>query len=142
MANKMMQMTIVTAEGELFSGQVSSLMVSGQSGDVGIHPGHTALIAPIKPGQIIAKDVQGDDLVFYISGGILEVQPSIVTVLADTALHAKDLDEAAAERAKQKAKDVLNQNKADIDYAQATAELAQAVAQLRAIQAIRKTLKN
>ena len=142
MAHKIMQLTIVSAEGQLFSGQVSSLIVSGQSGDVGIHPGHTALITPIKPGQIIAKDHENNDLVFYVSGGILEVQPSIVTVLADTALRAQDLDEAAAELAKQKAQEVLNQKKTDIDYAKATAELAEALAQLRAIQAIRKHLKN
>lgn len=142
MTNKTMLLTVVSAEGEIFSGQVSSLIVSGQAGDVGIHPGHTALITPMKPGQIMAKDSQGNELVLYVSGGILEVQPAVVTVLADTALHAKDLDEAAAERAKQKAQDVLNQNKTDIDYALATAELVQAVAQLRAIQAIRKNLKH
>jgi F-type H+-transporting ATPase subunit epsilon len=142
MTNKTMLLTVVSAEGEIFSGQVSSLIVSGQAGDVGIHPGHTALITPMKPGQIMAKDSQGNELVLYVSGGILEVQPTVVTVLADTALHAKDLDEAAAERAKQKAQDVLNQNKTDIDYALATAELVQAVAQLRAIQAIRKNLKH
>jgi F-type H+-transporting ATPase subunit epsilon len=142
MTNKTMLLTVVSAEGEIFSGQVSSLIISGQAGDVGIHPGHTALITPIKPGQIMAKDDQGNDWVLYISGGILEVQPTVVTVLADTALHAKDLDEAAAERAKQKAQDVLNQNKTDIDYALANAELVQALAQLRAIQAIRKNLKH
>jgi len=141
MTNKTMQLNIVSAEGELFSGDVSSIMVTGQRGEVGVHPGHTALITPIKPGQVTAKDANGEDLVFYISGGMLEVQPTVATVLADTALRAQDLDEAAAERAKQQAQDVLNQNKTDIDYAKATAELAQAVAQLRAIQAIRKHLK-
>jgi F-type H+-transporting ATPase subunit epsilon len=141
MTNKTMQLNIVSAEGELFSGDVSSVMVTGQRGEIGVHPGHTALITPIKPGQVTAKDSKGEDLVFYISGGMLEVQPAVVTVLADTALRAQDLDEAAAERAKQQAQEVLNQKKTDIDYATATAELAQAVAQLRAIQEIRKHLK-
>lgn len=141
MTDKTMLLNIVSAEGELYSGQVASLIASGQRGDVGIHAGHTALITPLKPGQIIAKDDKGDDLVFYISGGMLEVQPTVVTVLADTALRAEDLDEAAANRAKQKAQEVLNQNKSDVDYARATAELAQALAQLRAIQAVRKHLK-
>lgn len=141
MTEKTMQLHIVSAEGELFNGEVASVVVTGQRGEIGVHPGHTALITPIKPGQVEAKSAKGEDLVFYISGGMLEVQPTVVTVLADTALHAQDLDEAAAERARQNAQDVLNQNKSDIDYAKATAELAQAVAQLRAIQAIRKHLK-
>ena len=141
MHTKTIQLNIVSAEGELFSGPVQSLSATGLRGEIGVHPGHSALLTPLKPGQITAKNEQGDELVFYVSGGMLEVQPTVATVLADTALRAQDLDEAAAERAKQQAQDVINQNKSDIDYAMATAELAQAVAQIRAIQSLRKHLK-
>lgn len=138
MTNKQLLLTIVSAEGEVFSGEIASFSVSGLRGDLGIYPGHSALITPIKPGQVLAKDMDGKELVFYISGGMLEVQPTVATVLADTALRAEDLDEAAAERAEQQANQLLNNQNSDIDYKKATSELAQALAQLRAIQALRQ----
>ena len=112
-------------------------MVSGERGDLGIYPGHSALISPIKPGQVRAIDAKGEQQVFYISGGMLEVQPSVATILADTALRAEDLDEAAAERAQKHAQDLLSNQQSEVDYAKAASELAQALAQLRAIQALR-----
>jgi F-type H+-transporting ATPase subunit epsilon len=138
---KTCELNIVSAHGELFHGPVASLTVTGERGDLGIFPGHTALITPIKPGQVTATNAKGEEQVFYISGGMLEVQPTVVTVLADTALRAQDIDEAAAERAKEKAQAFLDQKHSELDYAKARAELSQSLAQLRAIQAFRGKIK-
>ena len=114
------------------------LSVTGKMGELGIHPGHTALLTALKPGQVHAILEDGSEEVFYISGGMLEVQPTMVTILADMAARAEDLDEAAAEAASARASNLIAQTKAGIEYSKALAELAQAMAQLRAIDMIRK----
>ena len=141
MASKTMELDIVSAEAELFSGTVSLLIVTGSLGELGIHPGHTPLITSLKPGQIRAQLEDGTTEVFYISGGILEVQPNAVTVLADTALSAADLDEAAVLAAKERAEKILEKQKAGIEYSKALTELAEVAAQMRAIQMIREKFK-
>lgn len=131
---------IVSAEGELYSGQGEMVYVPAIMGEVGIAPRHTPFVSPIKAGDI--RVTNGEKVEhFYVSGGMLEVQPHVVTVLADTALRARDLDEAAAEEAKRRAEDALENQKSDFEYAKAKAELAEAVAQLRTIQKLRKGQK-
>jgi len=107
-------------------------------GDVGIAPRHTAFISRLRPGDVRVENERGEQEHFYVSGGMLEVQPSVVTVLADTAIRARDLDEAAALEAKRRAEDALAGQVAEFEYAKAQAELAEAVAQLRAIEKLRK----
>ncbi len=130
---------VVSAEEQIFSGLAEVVVVPGEMGELGIYPGHTALMTRIKPGSVRIKrpDQEKEELV-YVSGGMLEVQPSVVTILADTAIRGHDLDEARAMEAKQAAEEALKNRTADIDYAQAQAELAEAIAQLRAIQQLRK----
>lgn len=141
MAIKSMQLDIVSAEAELFSGTVLLLIVSGTLGELGIHPGHMPLLTSLKPGQIRAVLEDGREEIFYISGGVLEVQPNVVTVLADTATSAADLDEAAAKAVKERAEKILHKQKAGLEYSRALTELAEAAAQLRAIQMIRDKFK-
>ncbi|TEW53211.1 F0F1 ATP synthase subunit epsilon [Psychromonas sp. RZ22] len=129
---------VVSAETSLFSGDVLHLTVSGQEGDLGIMPGHTPLLTPIKPGMVQLLNANGGEEVIYISGGFLEVQPGGVTVLADTAIRGQDLDQAKAEEAKRAAEEQMSNPAKDIDFALVTAQLAQAVAQLRAIKLTRK----
>ena len=132
---------IVSAEKELFSGVVKSISVSGVLGDLGIEPGHAPLLSPLKPGQIKITHQSGVNGYFYISGGLLEVQANKVTILADTCLRKEDLDEAAANAAKEAAQEKLAiaaSGGEDANYSAALAELAQAAAQLR----ILKELKN
>ena len=138
---KTMELDIVSAEASIFNGQVTFLAATGNSGELGIYPGHTALITSLKPGQIRAQLAEGQEEVFYISGGMLEVQPDAVTVLADTAVRAGDLDEAAAAAAKERAEKVLEKQKSGVEYSRALTELAEAAAQLRAIEALRKRAK-
>lgn len=133
-----MELDIASAEASIFTGRVRFLSATGSVGELGIHPGHTALITALKPGQIRAVLEDGREEVFYISGGMLEVQPTTVTVLADTAVRADDLDEAAARMVKEHAEKVLEKQTAGIEYSRALTELAEAMAQLRAIKAIRK----
>jgi len=131
---------IVSAEGELYSGQGEMVYVPAKMGEVGIAPRHTPFVSPIKAGDV--RVTNGSEVEhFYVSGGMLEVQPHVVTILADTALRAHDLDEAAAEEAKRRAEDALENQRSDFEYARAKAELAEAVAQLRTIQKIRKGRK-
>lgn len=129
---------VVSAEESLFSGRVSHLQVSGQEGELGIMPGHTPLLTPIKPGMVRMVKQHGGEEVFYISGGFLEVQPGGVTVLADTAIRGQDLDKAKAEEAQRSAQEQISNPSKDIDYALVTAQLAQAIAKLRVINMIRK----
>ncbi len=133
-----MELDVVSAEAALFKGNVRHIVVTGSAGELGIYPGHTALITELKPGQVHAVLENGDEDVFYISGGMLEVQPTMITVLADTAVRAEDLDEAAAVAAKEYAEKSLEKQKAGLEYSKALMELAEAVAQIRAIQSIRK----
>ncbi|MCP5417220.1 MAG: F0F1 ATP synthase subunit epsilon [Chromatiaceae bacterium] len=130
---------IVSAEGEIFSGLVEMIYAHGVMGELGIAPRHTPLVTQLKPGEIRVDKGGGEMQHFYVSGGILEVQPHVVTVLADTAVRARDLDEAAAQEAKRRAEEALAGQQADFEYAKAAAELAEAVAQLRAIERLRKT---
>ncbi|WP_304985657.1 F0F1 ATP synthase subunit epsilon [Coxiella-like endosymbiont] len=138
---KTMQLEIVSAEAGIFSGKVEKIIVTGSMGELGIYPGHRQLLTSLKPGQISAVLENGKEEVFYMSGGMLEVQPEIVTVLADTALRSADLDEAAVIAAKEEAERRLSEQKAGIEYSRAMTELAEATAQLRAIQMIRKRAK-
>ncbi len=133
-----MHVNIVSAEAEIFSGTVESVFAPAVMGEVGIYPRHTQMLSPLKPGEIrVVKEGGGEDF-FFVSGGMLEVQPHVVTVLADTAVRAKDLDEAQAIEAKKRAEQALKDRQGDMDYARAEAELAEAVAQLQTIQRMRK----
>ncbi|HIF9456459.1 TPA: F0F1 ATP synthase subunit epsilon [Photobacterium damselae] len=129
------QLSIVSAEGPLFSGPAHALAVSGIDGELGIRPGHSPLLTKLKPGVAsFVVDLQLPEEVLYISGGIVEVQPSIVTVLADTAMHGKDIDKARADEARRAAEENINKHADDVNFAQAQMELAKAVAQLRAVE--------
>ncbi|MCU7937151.1 MAG: F0F1 ATP synthase subunit epsilon [Candidatus Thiodiazotropha sp. (ex Dulcina madagascariensis)] len=130
---------IVSAEGEIFSGMAEMVYAPAVMGEVGVAPRHTPLVTQLKPGEVRVDTGSGAEMQhFYVSGGILEVQPHLVTVLADTAIRAADLDEAAAQEAKRRAEDAMADRSAEFEYAKAQAELAEAVAQLRAIERIRK----
>lgn len=137
---KTMQIEIVSAEKAIFSGDATHIIVTGLLGELGIYPGHTQLLTALKPGPVRIVKPHGEDEILYISGGILEVQPQLVSILADTAIRASDLDEMAALEAKEHAERILNDKQSDIDYAKATAELAQAVAQLQVISKLKKKL--
>ena len=134
----MIHVDIVSAEGEIHSGQAEMVYAPAVMGEVGIAPRHTPLVTRLKPGEIRVDTGSGEMKHFFVSGGILEVQPHVVTVLADTAIRAHDLDEAAAEDAKRRAEEALSGQQADFEYAKAKSELAEAVAQLRTIERIRK----
>ncbi len=130
---------IVSAEGQLFSGQGEMVYAPAVMGEIGIAPRHAPLVSPLKPGEVRIDPGQGKEMEhFYVSGGLIEVQPFKVTVLADTGVRAADLDEAAALEAKRRAEDALANQAADMDLARAQAELAEAIAQLRAIERLRK----
>lgn len=131
------QVDVVSAEAEVFSGQAEFVSLPGESGELGILPGHTPLITRIKPGAVRIQNGQNEELVF-VAGGILEVQPNKITVLADTAIRVNDLDEARALEAKARAEENLKDNASDVDYARAQAELSVAVAQLAALAKLRK----
>ena len=129
-----MQVEVVSAETEIFSGEASMLIATAGSGELGIYPNHTPLLTNLKPGDVRVQTPDGEEQVIYVSGGILEVTPKKVTVLSDTALRADDIDEAAALEAQRKAEQALKDSNADIDFARAKAELAQAAAQLQALK--------
>lgn len=132
------QVNVVSAEESIFSGVAEFVALPGESGELGIYPMHTPLITRIKPGAVRIKvPNQAEEEFVFVAGGILEVQPNMVTVLADTAIRGNDLDEAKALEAKRIAEEVLVNHDARIDYAQAQAELASAIAQLSAIQRLR-----
>lgn len=131
---------IVSAEEAIFSGLAQMVVAHGTLGDLGIEYGHAPLLTSLEPGPVRVKTQGGEEQVFYVSGGFLEVQPGMVSILADTALRAQDLDEAAAFEAQKAAELALADKQGDIDYGRATAELAAAVAQLRTIQQIRKKM--
>lgn len=129
---------IVSAEAEIFSGTANMVFAPAEMGEVGIAPRHTPLLTRLKPGEVRVQVEGQEEQYFYVSGGMLEVQPHVVTVLADTALRAKDLDEAAAIKVKERAEKAMADKASDFDYAKAQSELAEAVAQLHAIQRLRK----
>jgi F-type H+-transporting ATPase subunit epsilon len=129
---------IVSAEREIFSGQAELVVAPAEMGEVGIAARHAPFLTRLKPGEVRVKVNAEDTQPFYISGGMLEVQPHIVTILADTAIRAKDLDEAAAIEAKKRAEEMLEDKSGRIDYAKAQAQLLEAMAQLRTIEKLRK----
>ena len=129
---------VVSAETEIFSGLVETIQVTGSEGELGIHPGHAPLITKLQPGMVRVVKQHGEEELIYVAGGILEVQPHNVVVLADTAVRAQDLDEAAAADAKKHAEEKIAQGGADFNYAEAAVELAEAIAQLRLIQKLKK----
>ncbi len=133
-----MHVDIVSAEASIFSGIAEMLVAPAKMGEVGIYPRHTQMLTTLKPGEVRVVKQGGEEETFYVSGGVLEVQPHTVTILSDTALRAHDLDEAAALEAKRKAEEAMANRESDMDYARAQAELAEAVAQLQAIQRLRK----
>lgn len=133
---------IVSAEKEIFSGVVEMVVATGDMGEIGIIPGHAPLLALLKPGEVRVKLQGGEQEIFYISGGMIEVQAYHVTILADAAERADSLDEAAAIAAKERAEEAIANKDAEMDYSVASAELARAAAQIRAIQKIRKKLKS
>jgi F-type H+-transporting ATPase subunit epsilon len=133
---------IVSAEAEIFRGEATLVVANGEVGELGIAPRHAPLITRLKPGQLRVMLPTNEELFFYISGGILEVQPQVVTVLADTVQRAKDIDEAAAMKAKADAERTLADRTDSVEVAQAQAQLAQAAAQLQALERLRKNLKH
>ena len=135
------QCDIVSAQEEIFSGQASMIFATGTVGELGISPRHAPLITQLKPGPVRVQQPDGEEAFFFVGGGILEVMPHVVTVLADTAIRAHDLDEAAALEAKARAEQMLSDKQADIDYARAQAELVESMAQLAAIRKLRDKTK-
>ena len=133
-----MQCHIVSAEQEIYSGRIAMVSVTGSVGELGILPGHAPLLTGIRPGPVSLRDENGVEDVFYASGGFLEVQPGIVTILADTALRADDIDEAAAIQARQDAEHALSEAAAEMDYGRVEAQLAAATAQQRTLEELRK----
>ncbi|MDA8420800.1 MAG: F0F1 ATP synthase subunit epsilon [Pseudomonadota bacterium] len=131
---------IVSAEQEIYSGAAEMLLAPLESGEIGVLPRHAPLLARLKPGEIRVRHSGREDLYFYVSGGLLEIQPHSVTILADTALRAKDIDEAAVLKAKAAAEEAMKSRRSDIEYARAQADLAQAVAQLRTVRKLREKL--
>jgi F-type H+-transporting ATPase subunit epsilon len=129
---------VVSAESSIFSGEAKFVALPGETGELGILPKHTPLITRIKPGAVRIEKADGTEEFVFVAGGILEVQPNVVTVLADTAIRGHDLDEAKANEAKKRAEEAMQNKDAAIDYAAAQAELASAVAQLAAIRKLRK----
>lgn len=130
---------VVSAEESIFSGLAEFVVLPGEAGELGILPGHMPLMTRIKPGAVRLKVPQQDqEELIFVAGGILEVQPGLVTVLADTAIRGKDLDEAKALDAKRKAEEAMSDKSAEMDYARAQAELAEAVAQLSALKKLRR----
>ncbi len=130
---------VVSAEESIFSGEAEFIAEPAQMGDVGIYPHHAPMITSIKPGALRIKLAdKNEEQLIYISGGILEVQPGVVTVLADTAIRGHDLDEAQANAAKKAAEEAMKNRSSDVDYAKAQAELAEAIAQIQAIQKLRQ----
>jgi F-type H+-transporting ATPase subunit epsilon len=132
------QVDIVSAEGEIFSGAASMVFAPASQGEIGIAPRHAPLLTLLKAGEVRVQTPDGQEQVFFVGGGALEIQPRHVTVLADTALRAKDIDEAAALAAKQRAEDALKDKQGSIDQAEALAELARAAAQLKVLDRLRK----
>ncbi|MCX7065637.1 MAG: F0F1 ATP synthase subunit epsilon [Proteobacteria bacterium] len=133
-----MHCDIVSAEKEIFSGRVTMVIATGAMGELGILPGHAPLLTGIKPGPVRLKFDNGEEQVFFASGGYIEVQPSTVTVLADTALRADDLDESAAAQAKEQAERTLQDQSADFEFSMAAAQLAEASARLRTLEELKK----
>jgi F-type H+-transporting ATPase subunit epsilon len=132
------QVDVVSAEESIFSGEATFVALPGEAGELGIMPGHTPLITRIKPGSVRVKLADGSEEFIFVAGGVLEVQPKHVTVLSDTAIRGKDLDEARAEAARRDVEEAINNAKGDFDMAAAQAELAVLAAQVAALRRFRK----
>ena len=135
------QCDIVSAQEEIFSGEATMLFATGKLGELGISPRHAPLITVLKPGPVRVQTPDGQEAFFFVGGGILEVMPHLVTVLADTAVRAEDLDSVAAQRAKEEAERTLADRTGGVEVADAQARLAEAAAQLRALEQLRKQVK-
>jgi F-type H+-transporting ATPase subunit epsilon len=133
---------IVSAEAEIFHGEATLVVATGELGELGIAPKHAPLITRLKPGKVVVTTPEGEQLDFAISGGILEVQPTVVTVLADTAVRAQDIDEAAVRAAKEEAERILARRGEAMEIAEAQQRLAEVTAQLQALERLRKNLKH
>lgn len=131
---------IVSAEKAIFSGLIEQLVAHGSLGDLGVQYGHAPLLTDLKPGPVRIRKQGGDEEIYYVSGGYLEIQPNVVTILADVAVRADDVDEAAAESARQLAAQALANQSGELDYSKAAVQLAEAAAQLRTTQQLRKKL--
>lgn len=138
--SKTIQCDIVSAHEEIFSGEAAMIFATGTVGELGISPRHAPLITQLKPGPVRVQTPDGEEAFFFVGGGILEVMPHIVTVLADTAVRADDLDEAAAARAKEEAERELADRTGEMEIAEAQAKLAEAIAQLQALERLRKNV--
>jgi F-type H+-transporting ATPase subunit epsilon len=132
---------IVSAEGEIYSGKAAMVFVPAVQGEIGIAPRHAPLLTTLKPGEVRVQTPEGGEEPFYVGGGVLEIQPQRVTVLADTALRARDLDEAAALAAKQRAEEALRNKTDELSIAEAQAELLRALVQIRMLEQLRKLQK-
>lgn len=132
---------IVSAEVEIYSGKALMVIATGSMGELGIVYGHSPLLTKLKPGTVTVRKENLEEEFIYVQGGLLEVQPHMVTILSDTAIRAEDLDESAALAAKERAEHMLQQRHTDFDYSLAESELAQALAQLKAIRDLRKKIK-
>lgn len=139
--SKTIQCDIVSAQDEIWSGQAAQIYATGVAGELGIYPRHTPLITQLKPGPVRVVDENGEEQFFFVGGGIIEVQPHIVTVLADTAMRGADLDATAAQKAKEEAERELADRTGEMEVAEAQAKLAEAIAQLQALEQLRKNLK-
>ena len=138
---KTFQCDIVSAQDEIWSGQAARVFATGVAGELGIYPRHTPLITQLKPGPVRVVDEHGEEQFFFVGGGIIEVQPHIVTVLADTAMRGADLDATAAQKARDEAEREIADRTGEMEVAQAQAKLAEAIAQLQALERLRKDLK-
>ena len=136
--SKTIRVHIVSAESEIWSGEASMVFASAELGAMGIAPRHSPLLTRLEPGEVRVRKPNGEELDFYVSGGILEIQPHLVSVLADTAERAADVDEAAAIEAKRRAEEAIANRSGDVDISRAQAELAEAAARLRLVQKLKK----
>ena len=139
--SKTIRCDIVSAHEEIYSGDAAMIFATGAVGELGISPRHAPLITQLKPGPVRVQQPDGEEAFFFVGGGILEVQPHIVTVLADTAVRADDLDEAAAVRSKEEAERELQDRTGEMEVADAQAKLSEAIAQLQALERLRKKVK-
>ncbi len=133
-----MHVNIVSAENEIYSGTVTQVFAPAEMGEVGVMPRHAPMLSTLKPGVVRVISQEGEEQTFYVSGGILEIQPHVVTILSDTALRATDIDESAAMEAKARAESAMKDKASDMDYAKAKTELIEAVAQIEALRKVRK----
>lgn len=133
-----MHVNIVSAEQEIYSGTITQLFAPAEMGEVGVYPRHAPMLSTLKPGVVRVHTQEGEEFSFYVSGGILEIQPHVVTILSDTALRAADIDESAALEAKARAEAAMKDKASDMDYAKAKSELIEAVAQIEALKKLRR----